>query len=52
LPSEFKQRVYRRLGEALDVAKGDAEYAYLGTSEKQAIRSILRATLTDLPSGW
>lgn len=52
LPVEFKQRVYRRLGEALDVARPDAEYAYLPPAEKQAIRSILRATLNDLPAGW
>jgi len=52
LPPEFKQRVYRRIGEALDVAHPDAEYAYLPSAEKQAIHSILRTTLTDLPTGW
>jgi hypothetical protein len=52
LPPEFKQRVYHRLGEALDVAHPDAEYAYLPAAEKQAIHSILRATLRDLPAGW
>jgi hypothetical protein len=52
LPPEFKQQVYRRIGEALDVEKADAEYAYLPPTEKQAIRSILRATLADLPAGW
>lgn len=52
LPPELKQRVYRRIGEALDVAHPDAEYAYLPPAEKQAIRSILRTTLTDLPAGW
>lgn len=52
LPMEFKQRVYRRLGEALDAAHPDAEYAYLPPAEKQAIRGILRATLNDLPAGW
>jgi hypothetical protein len=52
LPPEFKQRVYRRIGEALDVAHPDAEYAYLSSAEKQAIRGILRATLSDLPAGW
>jgi hypothetical protein len=52
LPPEFKQRVYRRLDEALDVAKPDAEYAYLPSGEKQAIHHILRTTLTDLPAGW
>lgn len=52
LPPEFKQRVYQRIGEALDVQHPDPEYAYLPASEKQAIRSILRATLSDLPAGW
>ena len=52
LPGEFKQRVFRRLGEALDPARLDAEYAYLPAEEKQAIRGILRATVTDLPKGW
>ncbi|MEP6667859.1 MAG: hypothetical protein ABJF10_01830 [Chthoniobacter sp.] len=52
LPPEFKQRVYRRLGEALDVARPDAEYAYLPPVEKQVVRGILRATLPDLPAGW
>ena len=52
LPAEFKQRVYRRLGEALDVARADAEYAYLPEAEKEAIRGILRATVMDLPAGW
>ena len=52
LPPDFKQRVYHRLGEALDVARPDAEYAYLPAAEKQAIHRILRATLPDLPAGW
>jgi hypothetical protein len=52
LPAEFKQRVYRRIAEALDVAHPDAEYAYLPAAEKQAIHSILRGTLNDLPAGW
>jgi len=52
LPPEFKQRVYRRLGEAVDIARPDSEYAYLPMAEKQTIRGILRTTLTDLPGGW
>ena len=52
LPPVMKQRVYRRLGEALNPARPDAEYAYLPPAEKQSIRSILRATLPDLPPGW
>lgn len=52
LPPAMKQRVYRRLGEALNVARPDAEYAYLPPVEKQAIRAILRGSLSDLPAGW
>jgi hypothetical protein len=52
LPPEFKQRVYHRIGEALDVAHPDPEYAYFPAAEKQTIHRILRATLTDLPAGW
>lgn len=52
LPPEIKQRVHRRLAEALDTVKPDAEYAYLPVVEKVAIRQILRETLSDLPKGW
>jgi len=52
LPPAIKQRVYRRLGEALNVSAPDAEYAFLPPAEKQTIRSILRSTLPDLPPGW
>ena len=52
LPPEMKQRIYRRFGEALDVEKPDAEYAYLPADEKRAIRKIVKATLKDLPGGW
>jgi len=52
LPPEFKQRVYRRLGEALDVSRPDSEYAYLPPAEKQAIHEILRTTMRDLPPRW
>ncbi|MSU42467.1 MAG: hypothetical protein EXS22_00300, partial [Pedosphaera sp.] len=52
LPPQMKQRVYRRLAEALDSAKPDAEYAYLPAAEKQAIRLILKETLQDLPATW
>jgi hypothetical protein len=40
------------MSEALRVEKPDKEYAYLPVSEKQAIRSILTATLSNLPKGW
>jgi hypothetical protein len=52
LMPEIKQRIYRRLGEALNTEKPDKEYAYIPAAEKQAIRQILKQTLTDLPKGW
>jgi hypothetical protein len=52
LPDVMKQRVYRRLAQALDVQRPDPEYAYLPAAEKQAIRVILRGTLAGLPQGW
>jgi hypothetical protein len=52
LPREFKLRVYRRMGYALDERAKDKEYAYLPAAEKQAIRNILKGTLKDLPAGW
>ena len=51
LPPAMKQRIYRRLDEALSVGKPDSEYAYLPVEEKRAIRGILKATLTDFPGG-
>jgi len=52
LPAEMKRRIYQRMHEALSVEKPDKEFAYLPASEKQTIREILKATLTDLPNGW
>ena len=52
LPPEMKQRVHRRLAEALNTAKPDAEYAFLPDAEKSAIRTILKETISDLPAGW
>lgn len=52
MPQVMKQRVYARLGEALSTEKLDKEFIYLPAGEKQAIRSILKATLTDLPANW
>jgi hypothetical protein len=52
LPPAMKERVYRRLGRALSLEKPEGDYAYLPGSEKNAIRSILKTTLTDLPGGW
>jgi hypothetical protein len=52
LPPEMKNRVYARLRAALDTARPDPQFSYLPPDEKQAIRTILRETLTDLPKGW
>ena len=52
LPPELKQRIYTQLASALSTAKPSAEYAYLPAPEKQAIRTILKATLPDLPAQW
>jgi hypothetical protein len=52
LPLAMKQRIYLRLREALSVERPDKEYAYLPPAEKVAIRTILKGTLPDLPSGW
>jgi hypothetical protein len=49
LPSELKNRVYQCLRSALDANK---DYAYLPIAEKKAIRSILKATIPDLPREW
>ena len=52
LPPLMKQHVYRRLDAALSLEQPDKDYNYLPASEKQAIRVILKATLTDLPAEW
>jgi hypothetical protein len=52
LPKEFKQRVYYRMWQALDLTRPDPEYAYLPPQEKQAIRALARLSLGDLPAGW
>jgi hypothetical protein len=52
LPPEMKQRVYRRMGEALDTSNADPEYAWMPAGEKNTIRVILRETLPRVPAGW
>ena len=52
LPKVMKDRVYRKLGDALSVATEEAEYKFLGPEEKQLIREVLRGTLKDLPENW
>ena len=52
LPPAMKQRVYRRLNEALSVSAPDPEYAFMPAAEKQTIHNILRGAIPDLPQGW
>jgi hypothetical protein len=52
MPAELKQRIYRKLNQALDMDSSPVEFAHLPSEEKQAIRSILKETLTDLPPDW
>lgn len=51
-PDLFKQHVYQLLDKALSYDQPDPDFAYLSVPEKQAIRTILRETLSDLPEGW
>ena len=52
VPAKMKQQIYIRLREALSIEKPMKEYAHLPAAEKQAIHTILKGTLTDLPAGW
>jgi hypothetical protein len=49
MPDDMKQRVYRQISHALDPHGRDRDYAYLPPAEKEAIRTILRATLPGRP---
>jgi hypothetical protein len=48
MPQEMKQRVYRRLGQALSEGRPDPGYAYLPVEEKRAIVQILKDTVPDI----
>lgn len=52
LVPEMKQRIYQRLEKALSPGAGDKDYAYLPDAEKQAIRQILKQTVSDLSRSW
>jgi hypothetical protein len=47
MPAELKARVYRCLKNALQPDSRNSDYAYLPAAEKEAIRSILKGTLSD-----
>jgi hypothetical protein len=52
LPGPLKERIFAQLQSALNPTNTDAAYAYLPASEKQQIRTILKATLPGVPAGW
>lgn len=52
LPPDMKSRVLGRVKAALAPGTNGGDYAYLGEEEKSGIRSILKATLPDLPAEW
>ena len=52
LPVDMRDRIYRRLQKALNLAEPDANFAYLPDNEKSAIRRILKGTLSELPADW
>lgn len=47
LPPAMKERIYHRLAAALNSSHPDKDYDYLPRAEKEAIRTILGATLPD-----
>lgn len=50
-PKELKERVYYHMALYLR-EQPDAQHAHIPPAERVAIRSILKDTLTDLPSWW
>ena len=48
LPRELKTRVLKRIGLALDTTTPDPDFAYLPTTEKEAIKKILWETLPEV----
>ncbi|MBI1177383.1 hypothetical protein GC207_08080 [bacterium] len=52
LPPRLKEMVYDRLLQVLDGRVKSREFAHLGSFERDAIKSILLATKSDLPANW
>jgi hypothetical protein len=54
IPAEVKSRIYRRLGDVLrdEAVDPQSPAVALPNEERAVIRTLLRATLTDLPAGW
>ncbi len=52
LPDLMKQRIYRRLGDALRDDSDEPAGRHLPKAERQVVRRILRGTLADLPPDW
>lgn len=52
LPAKLKEMVYARLLEVLVGEDISADFAHLGTHEREAIKAILLETKPDLPASW
>ncbi len=52
LPTEVLHLVWHKLGCALSIENNSKAYAHLSAEDRTAIREILRATKTNLPTGW
>ena len=52
LPSPAKSYLYQRLWNILTGRETDRDFAHLSTSDRKAIREILRATVKGLPEYW
>ena len=52
LPPRLKERLFNQLADALSPESSNPIFSYLPVSEKQAIRLILRETLSGLPRNW
>lgn len=52
LPPFLKERVYFKMAEGLREQNANPTYAHLLASEKQAIRTIIKRTVPNLPSWW
>lgn len=52
LPAKLKEMVYARLLQVLDGTDRTREFSYLGSFERESIKSILLETKPDLPAEW
>ncbi len=52
LPAELRDRFWKRMDEVLSGSNASPEFAHLSADDRQAIRDILSATKSGLPTGW